>query len=351
MKNSSDRKPMSALKKTALIGGGVLAAGAGGAALALRKKPKLRIGTPLSKSKVVNYNPIKTRQATGRVVDMGARLDAVLRNFQAISTAEEPYNYSPCGPSLDGGRKPNFPSLYLSRSTDKGLMKMQGEGTAVVNYKIRSRSIDENTEDGVPLYGASIEIRSIEPIAGEEQESELSETLYLREFGSMGQQRLKRVEGALMKKLKMTGADTSKFNTTMRPVWKKQDANLEKTLPRAIKRNEGVMPLGPLPARKKIMAKDPAAAERKRAAMFEPKREFAEARDRDGEGRYSAGNVPGADDYAIAGAVAPKKRSVLGAGLVGGAAGGAATYGALKTKTGQKLTERAAKGLLQLKGK
>jgi hypothetical protein len=86
-------------------------------------------------------------------------------------------------------------------------------------------------------------------------------------------------------------------------------------------------------------------------AVGNRRHEFAVARDRDGEGRYSAGNVPGADDYAIAGSVAPKKRSVIGAGLAGAAAGGAATYGALRTKTGQKLTTQAAKGVMALKGK
>ena len=52
-------------------------------------------------------------------------------------------------------------------------------------------------------------------------------------------------------------------------------------------------------------------------------REFGVARDRDGEGRYSAGNVPGADDYAIAG-MARKKKVAVGAGagvLAAGALG------------------------------
>ena len=269
-----------------------------------------------------------------------ARLDAVLHQFQAISTAEEPYNYSPCGPSLGGGGKMNFPSLYLSRSTDKGLMKMQGEGTAMVNYKIRSRSIDENTEDGVPLYGASIEIRSIEPIAGEvEEESELSETLFLREFAVPARSVTK-----LMK--------TSKLNPLA--IRKTGMGGEFRVAPKgaAVKGPKGYFTDDIKDARG--TAAD--LLKRKRAGQevgFSSPlylRSFGVARDRDGEGRYSAGNVPGADDYAIAGAVAPKKKSLLGAG-VAGLAGGAAAYGALRTKTGQNLTERAAKGILQLKGK
>jgi len=171
-------------------------------------------------------------------------------------------------------------------------------------------------------------------------------SLSLREFGSAGVKRLVRVRKGLLNQrgnqileglqsgaLKLPGSTPAMVKGKV-----KLDRNEVKLkhrdydgANRRIKKEGGFVPRW-----------DPRAGGRKN---------FSEARDRDGEGRYSAGNVPGADDYAIAGAVAPKKKSALGAGLMGAAAGGAATYGALKTKTGQNLTGRAAKGLLQLKGK
>lgn len=222
-------------KKT-VAGAGAVAAGTAGAAILLRRKKLARIGTPVSKSAVVKHMPGKTRQVTGRVMDMAERVDSRLKEF--ISTEELPWSGGLCGSGYD---KPSFPSLYLSRSTDASLMKMPGEGTAMVNYKIRSRTTDESRDDGQPLYGASIEIRSIEPIAEEVEEgAELSETLFLKHF--------------------------------------------------------------------------------------------AEARDRDGEGRYAAGNIPGADDFAIASQAAKKKPGMglgkkvaigAGAALAGAGVGGA----------------------------
>lgn len=113
-----------------------------------------------------------------RLTQLSAALDDRLKQFQSIDTAEESYSY--CG-YADGDRKPSFPSLYLSRSKDKGLMGMPGEGEATVRYKVRSRSVDESRGDGVPLYGANIEIRSIEP--NKPKSTALSATLFLKQFG------------------------------------------------------------------------------------------------------------------------------------------------------------------------
>lgn len=54
------------------------------------------------------------------------------------------------------------------------------------------------------------------------------------------------------------------------------------------------------------------------------RRHFAEARDRDGEGRFASGGIPGPQDYAIAGAMAKRKKAaVAGVGTAGVLAGGA----------------------------
>jgi hypothetical protein len=157
-----------------------------------------------------------------------SRLDARLKEF--ISTGELPWGGGLSG-SMD---KPNYPSLYLSRSTDPGLMKLPGEGSAMVRYKVKRREIDESREDGQPLYGASIEIQEIEPVEeGEKAGKELENTLFLKRFSVIGDRRY-----------------------------------------------------------------------------------FAEARDRDGEGRFAAGNVPGPQDYAIAQAMAKRKKATSMAGNI-----------------------------------
>lgn len=174
---------MGTLKKAALIAGGGLAVAAGGRAL-LRKKPKLSIGTPLSKSKVVMNNPASARKVAGRVVDMASRIDDHLKQFGAIDVAQEPWSSSYCSP-CDSPSKPNFPTLYIDRSKDAGIMKMPGEGTAMVTYRVKRRNVDEDRDDGVPLYGANIEISSLEPIKAEVEEAGetgLESTIFLRQF-------------------------------------------------------------------------------------------------------------------------------------------------------------------------
>ena len=176
MKNQSDDRPGN-LKKAA-VGGGALAAAGGLAALALRRKSKLRIGTPLSKAKVVASGGTTARQAAGKVMDMSERIDAQLRQFASLDIAQEPYNYDYCAPPVSP-RKPNFPTLFIDRSKDAGLMKMPGTGTATITYKVKRRNVDEDREDGVPLYGANIEIQSMEPVGTVKG---LESTLFLHHF-------------------------------------------------------------------------------------------------------------------------------------------------------------------------
>lgn len=434
---------MGAMKKAALIGGGALALGAGGHAGAkLLRKKKLRVGTPVSKSKVVNYTPMKTRQAAGRVVEMSARLDAVLRNFAAIDTEEVPYEYGDSYPSA-GNRKPSFPCLYLSRSKDKGLMKMPGEGQAVVNYKVKSRNVSEDTEDGVPLYGANIEIRSIEPMEG--GGTELGETLFLREFAkyepsSDAREALAGVTGfkqwmdkhpnasreEAFAKIREANVGHVKMkvraeaNRGILPFGEKARArkavkkdrkwveegfrksldpkkDLSATLflrefavkPRSVTKLMKTSKLNPLKIRKdaalgefRVMPKKAAIkgplgyhtddikdARGTAADLLRRKRagqevgfaetlflrhvgetptllEFAAPRDRDGEGRFAAGNIPGADDYAIAAASRKKKTAaVAGAGT---ALAGAAMAG---LPGGRKLGAALSRGAMRSIGR
>jgi hypothetical protein len=58
----------------------------------------------------------------------------------------------------------------------------------------------------------------------------------IHDFGSAGYRRLRRVEESMMKKLKGAGADTGKFNRTMRPLWKKQEEKFEGSFQKSMKR-------------------------------------------------------------------------------------------------------------------
>lgn len=113
-----------------------------------------------------------------RLTELTQAIDQHLKQFGAIDTAQEPWSY---GGLCDSDRKPHFPNLYISRSKDPGLMSMQGEGSATIVYKVRRRNVDEDQADGVPLYGADIEVRSIEPIKAA-KETGLESTFFLREF-------------------------------------------------------------------------------------------------------------------------------------------------------------------------
>jgi hypothetical protein len=302
------------------------------------------------------------------------RLDARLKEF--ISTEELPYGSGLMGPS----EKPNFPALYLSRSTDPGLMKLPGEGSAMVRYKVKRREIDESRDDGQPLYGASIEIREIEPVAEEAEETGLESTVFLKEFaggyvntdegikkekgigshltrnagkyvggvlapGSLG---LSFAGGYLIDKKRRKGnIERTKIEAKQPlkakgdPVNRKEKTGLESTV---FLKEFARTPVGKVYPSAKSFFGDPivkgqvlvrhgrmskSAATAKRAgthsilAKAERKKsadalkharklglrghEFGEARDRDGEGRFAAGNVPGPQDYAIADAVARKR--------------------------------------------
>lgn len=348
-------------RNVGIAAGTVAGAGLAGAAGLMLRKKKLRIGTPLSKVTVAKHMPIKLRKATGRVVDMAERVDERLREFAAISTEELPYSSGLCGYQ----DKPNFPSLYLSRSTNPALMKMPNEGQAVVNYKIRRREIDESREDGQPLYGGSIEIRSIEPIAGEEEEgAELESTLFLREFahpigkrmkfkiqdglGSHGQTKassgFQSVSGRELRKagapkeamraaVKMRRAFVKRADGktmgTSATVWDGPDQFVDG---KYIRRRNGV----------DIMyeAKEPTIS----SSLF--LREFAAPRDRDGEGRFASGNIPGPDDFAVAQA-ARRKKVAAGAG-VGALAGGALLA---RSAGGRALVGRLTQGATRAAGR
>jgi len=220
---------------------------------------------------------------------------------------------------------------------------MPGEGTATIEYKVQSRRVDESNPDG-PRYGADIEIRSIDPIAGaddgdgadgedaadEEDDAgddgdstDMGSTIFLRQFGSAGFQRMRRVEGALAKKLKKAGAGTGAHNRAMRSaVWPKQEEKFVGSVQRAMKRPD----FGLLQTPKLRQA-----AKQLGSTLF--LHQFAGERDRDPEGRFDRGDVAKPDDFAAAG-MAGKKKLAMGAGL-GVAAGGAALASPKVRKAGK----------------
>jgi hypothetical protein len=398
------------------------------------------------------------------------RLDARLKEF--ISTEELPYGGGLCGSSYD---KPNYPSLYLSRSTDPGLMKLPGEGSAMVRYKVKRREIDESREDGQPLYGASIEIQSLEPVEEEEEferqtsnierrtlkefaggyvntdegvkkergakahltrnagkyvggvlapgslgltlaggylidrrrrkknvkttgeiESKqpwkatgkavhLEETVFLREFGSANSNLLVGLpddwvttgrEKALFdrkgnvlkhKRVDYKSARKGEPNLSIQKENKDGTWSIDENFghsPSRLRRTKAIGLAGATGVAgyvagkhggkiKEALRKRPLTEVTKtyRKAMgrgFESTlflRQFAEARDRDPEGRFAAGRVPGAKDYALAGMMARNKKKLAGAAAgVGALAGGAALA---RSARGKQIFDSLGQGALR----
>jgi hypothetical protein len=325
-------------------------------------------------------------KAVRRAVELSERVGDRLKEF--VSTEEVPYSYGLGGISEN---KPSYPSLYLSRSTDASLMKMPGEGSAMVKYRIKRREIDESREDGQPLYGASIEIQSLDPVA---DETGLESSVFLKEFGMKP-----RSTAALMKTSKRNPLKIAKDGFGEFKVHPKGSPKINKgtyftpdikdarnTAADLLKRKRAGQNVGfedavflkefgsagfkrlvrvrkgllnqrgnqileglqsgalKLPGSTPAMVKGKVKLDRnevklkhryydganrriKKEGGFVPRwdpraggrKNFAEARDRDGEGRFASGNIPGPQDYAIAAMAAQKKRKAVGV-MPGGAA-------------------------------
>jgi hypothetical protein len=338
MKDPDERKPMSGAKKAAIaagaFGGGVLAGGAH--AMLKGRVKKVRIGTPVSKVSVVRHMPIKLRQATGRVVsDLSERIEGHLHEFEAVDLREEPY--SGCDPDA----KPCFPSLYLSGKKDKGLMNLPTVGKAMIDYKVKRRHVDESREDGVPRYGADIEIQSIEhvemPEEDEEEGAELSRPLSIREFGSSGQASLRR---------KMVGLTKDGDFTAARKIQKKA-AIIDRKKSIVIPSGRLDPALGGLFKQADAWDKANKALPSRRglaARIDDHLREFAGERERDPAGRFAAGRVPSPDDFAIASQARKKKAAA-------GVAAGVATAGAMATRPGRAAASSIGAGLVRTAGR
>lgn len=102
-------------------------------------------------------------KATRRLIQLGAEIDAHLRHFEVdLGTKVEPYK-----PMMvpEGEQKPRveYPCLYIYGRKDKGIFDLPTKGKAVVNYRIRGKTI-RSDNDGEDRYSADIEIRSIDPV-------------------------------------------------------------------------------------------------------------------------------------------------------------------------------------------
>lgn len=86
-----------------------------------------------------------------------------------------------CYPLASSSRK-YFPALYVSRdSDDKDLQGMPSKGKAVVEYRVRSRTVSEDG-DGKKRTSADIEIQSIEPITNKVRALSAKIDAHLHEF-------------------------------------------------------------------------------------------------------------------------------------------------------------------------
>ena len=236
-----------------------------------------------------------------RLHQLAARIDQRLQHFEggAIDLREDS-NYGGCLSD-----RPYFPKLYISGKRDASLMSMPGEGTATIEYKVQSRRVDESNPDG-PRYGADIEIRSIDPIAGGddgdgedaedaadeeddagddgEDTADLGSTIFLHQFGcGVGG------KGKKKKKFEPFGSATVKATE-----------------------------MGSGRLLHQLSGGD---------------------RDRDAEGRFDRGDVAKPDDFAMAG-MSGKKKLGIGAGL--GVAAGSAALAAPKVRKAARAALAAA---------
>jgi hypothetical protein len=99
-----------------------------------------------------------------RLLELASSVDAHLRQFGAVDLRREPYSWE----SPDA--QPSGPGLYINGVKDKALMNLPTTGKAVVEYRIKRRNINEDNRDGVPTYGADIDVFSIEDYDDEEEE-------------------------------------------------------------------------------------------------------------------------------------------------------------------------------------
>lgn len=111
------------------------------------------------------------RQMKTRSNDLAARLEE-LHEFVSLVRergSDSLYDGEDCGPTM-----------YVSGLADPEVMSMPKEGTAMVRYKVRSRSVNERGD--MPTYGADIAISTLEPVKAAAGKKEMGILARLREF-------------------------------------------------------------------------------------------------------------------------------------------------------------------------
>lgn len=111
------------------------------------------------------------RQMKTRSKDLAARLEE-LHEFVSLVRergSDSLYDGEDCGPTM-----------YVSGLADPEVMSMPKEGTAMVRYKVRSRSVNERGD--MPTYGADIAISTLEPVKPAAGKKEMGVLERLREF-------------------------------------------------------------------------------------------------------------------------------------------------------------------------
>lgn len=311
--------------------------------------------------------------------DLSARIDEHLREFQAIDLREESSSDCCLSPV-----RAYFPSLYLSGKKDKGLMNLPTVGKAMIDYKVRRRHVDEGRDDGVPRYGADIEIQSIEHVEmpevddDDDDEAELSRPLSITEFAgfypvrnsgriprktvSIGGLPQGQVPGMGFKGKGIT--DTIKFGPSRPSTPESLRVHRAKTPEQVVEQgrrinrkvtdemiriNRGDSAKGATYDRAKSMKKRRdvgllAATGKLMNRLEEHLRHFAGERERDPAGRFAAGNVPSPQDYAIAAEARKKKAAAAGAA-------GLATAGALATRPGRAAAASIGSGMVRAAGR
>lgn len=290
----------------------------------------------------------------GKKKDLAARLED-LHEFVSLVRergSDSFYNGEDCGPTM-----------YVSGLADPEVMSMPKEGTAMVRYKVRSRSVNERGD--APTYGADIAISTLEPVKEAAGKKEMGVLERLREFAAPARSVTKLMKTSKRNPLSIRKTSEGEFRVapkgsatagplgyytndikdarnTAAGIWKKENAQMKARGAAALRKKVDRMETGSGNRPDLTENAMPAWAAKKEMGVLGRLREFAD-RERNPSGQFISGVSSNPDDMAMA--YKKKVGKIAGAAVLGGGAAMAAM------PAGRKLIGRGAQGMLRGAGR
>lgn len=133
-----------------------------------------------------------------RLQELAAKVDDRLSEFEVdLGHTVEPY--VPMVPERERPKKRvEYPTLWVNGRKDRGIFDLPKKGKAVINYRVKSRSVRDDNSDGKERFSTDIEIRSIDPIKPKKATRgnvELSARERLQELSSRVDEQLQEFDG------------------------------------------------------------------------------------------------------------------------------------------------------------